>query len=101
LIAGLEVPESGDDLKAVVDGLAAAAAMPQYLPVLEPGDDVIDAGSSGGAHPVMVVEDDSAGVIAPRGDRLDAAVSAVAEDDTTIGQPHPSVAGDDDVVSVT
>jgi hypothetical protein len=31
-------------LKAVFDGVAAAAALPQCLPVGEPGDDVFDAG---------------------------------------------------------
>jgi hypothetical protein len=40
----LEVPESGDDVKAVVGGVAAAAALPQCLPVFEPVDDVFDAG---------------------------------------------------------
>jgi hypothetical protein len=44
MIAGLEVPEFGDDLEAVVDGVAAAASLPQYLPVFEPVDDVFDAG---------------------------------------------------------
>jgi hypothetical protein len=34
----------GDDLEAVVDRLFAAAALPQYLPVLEPSDHVFDAG---------------------------------------------------------
>jgi hypothetical protein len=85
LLAGLEVPESGDDVEAVVDGVAAAAALPEDLPVLEPGDDVLDAGSDPAVCPVVVVVDDPAGVVASRGgDRSDAAVSAVAEDDTTI-----------------
>jgi hypothetical protein len=34
---GFEVPESGDDLEAVIDGLGAAAALPQDLPVFESG----------------------------------------------------------------
>jgi hypothetical protein len=42
LFVGLEVPESSDDLKAVVDRFAAAAALPQYLPVFEPRYDVFD-----------------------------------------------------------
>jgi hypothetical protein len=80
LIAGLEVPESGDDVEAVVDGLAAAAALSQYLPVFEPGDDVFDAGPDPAVRLVAVVADDPAGLIASRGgDRGDAAVSAVAE----------------------
>jgi hypothetical protein len=44
LIAGVEVPESGDVVEAVVGGIAAAAALPQYLPVLEQGDELLDAG---------------------------------------------------------
>ncbi|MDT5280774.1 MAG: hypothetical protein QOJ20_1969 [Mycobacterium sp.] len=80
MIAGLEVPESGDDVEAVVDGLAAAAALSQYLPVFEPGDDVFDAGPDPAVRLVAVVADDPAGLIASRGgDRGDAAVSAVAE----------------------
>ena len=74
---GLEVLESGDDVEAVVDGLAAAAALPQYLPVLEPGDDVFDAGPDPPVHPVVVIADDPAGVVASRGgDRRDGAVAA-------------------------
>jgi hypothetical protein len=53
----LEVPESGDDVEAVVDGVASAAALPQYLPVFEPGDDVFEAGPDPAVHPVMVVVD--------------------------------------------
>jgi hypothetical protein len=37
LIAGFEVPESGDDVEAVVDGVAAAAALPQDLANLSAG----------------------------------------------------------------
>jgi hypothetical protein len=44
LIVDLDVPESGDDVEAVVDGVSASAALPHYLPVLEPGDDAFDAG---------------------------------------------------------
>jgi len=43
LVACFEVAESGDDLGAVVDGVAASAALPEYLPVFESGDDVFDA----------------------------------------------------------
>jgi hypothetical protein len=60
----LEVPESGDDLEAVVDGVAGAAALPQYLPVFESGDDVFEAGSDAGVSPVVLVADDAAGVVA-------------------------------------
>ena len=87
LSGGFEVPESGDDLEAVVDGVAAAAALAKYLPVLEPGDDVLDAGPEPAMRPVVVVADDTAGVVASRGgDRCDAAVCAVAEGDTAIEQ---------------
>jgi hypothetical protein len=87
LLAGLEVPESGDDLKAVIDGVAAAAASPQYLAVLEPGDDVLNAGPDPAVHPVGVVADDPAAVVASRGDDLgDAAVAAVAEDVLMAGE---------------
>ena len=80
----LEVPEPGDDLKAVVDGFAAAAALRWCLPVLGPGDDVFDAGSDPAVHPVVVISDDAAGVVAGWvGDSGDGAVSAVAGDDTT------------------
>jgi len=54
LIEGFEVPGSGDDVEAVVDCVAAAAALPQYLGVLEPGDDVLDAGSDAAACPVVI-----------------------------------------------
>lgn len=53
-------------MEAVVDGGVAAAALPQYLPVLEPGDDVFDAGPDPLVHPVVVVADDPAGVLAAR-----------------------------------
>jgi hypothetical protein len=51
LLAGLDVPEFGDDLKAAIDGVAAAAALPQYLAVSEPGDDVLDACPDPAVHP--------------------------------------------------
>jgi hypothetical protein len=86
LIAGLDVLESGDGLEAVVDGVAAAA-LPQYLPVLKPRDYMLDAGPDPAMHTVVVVADDRAGVIATGcGDGVDAAVSAVAVDNTTIEQ---------------
>jgi hypothetical protein len=52
---GFQVPESGDDVKAVVDGVAAAAALTEYLPVFEPRDDVFDAGSDPVVDAVVVV----------------------------------------------
>jgi len=58
LIVGLDVPESCDDLDAVVDGLAAAA-LTQDSPVLETGDEVLDAAVCG----VVVVLDDPAEVV--------------------------------------
>ena len=71
MVVGLEVPESGDDLEAVVDGVAAAAALSQYLPVFESGDDVFDAGSDPAVCAVVVVADDAAGVVAAGcGDRV-------------------------------
>ncbi|MGH9207267.1 MAG: hypothetical protein ACRD1G_12000, partial [Acidimicrobiales bacterium] len=60
---GFEVPESGDDLEAVVDGLAVAAALPQDLPVFESGDDVFVAGLDPAVCPVVVVADEPAGVV--------------------------------------
>ena len=71
-------------------------------PVLEPGDDVLGAGFDPAVHPVVVVADDPAAVVASRGgDRGDGAVSAVAMDDTTIEELHQSAAGHDDVVAVS
>jgi hypothetical protein len=58
---GLEVPESGDDSEAVVDGVASSAALAQYLPVFESGDDVFDAGSDASVIAVVVVVDDAGG----------------------------------------
>jgi len=102
LIEGFEVPGSGDDVEAVVDCVAAAAALPQYLGVLEPGDDVLDAGSDAAACPVVVVAADGPGVVTSRGgDRCDGPVSAVAEDDTTIEQMRHGVTGHDDIIAVS
>ncbi|MGH3633709.1 hypothetical protein [Mycobacterium sp.] len=39
----------------MVDGVASAAALSQYLPVLESGDDVFDAGPDAAVCPVVVV----------------------------------------------
>jgi hypothetical protein len=36
-----EVPEAGDDLEAVVGGVAASAAFPEILPVFESGDSAV------------------------------------------------------------
>jgi hypothetical protein len=57
---GLEVPESGDDVEGVIDGLAAAAALSEDLPVFEPGEDVLDAGPDSAVRAVVVVVDDAA-----------------------------------------
>jgi hypothetical protein len=74
-------------LEAVVDGFAAAAALPKDLPVFEPGDDVFDPGSDASMIAVVVVMDDVAGAVAPCGDdRCDAAVAAVTEDVAAIEQ---------------
>jgi hypothetical protein len=102
LIVGLEVPESCDDLGVVVDSLAAAAALTQDVPVFEAGDDVLDAGADAAVFAVVVVVDDPAAVVALwTGDGGVGAVSAVAQDDTTIEQRRHGVAGNDDVVAVT
>jgi hypothetical protein len=89
-------------LGVVVDGVAASAALPRYLPVFEPGDDVFDTGSDAAVRPVVVVVDDAAGVVATRcSDGGDAAVAAVAEDLSVAGeQVRDGCAGDDDVVAV-
>jgi hypothetical protein len=98
---GLEVPESGDDSEAVVDGVASSAALAQYLPVFESGDDVFDAGSGASVIAVVIVMDGAAGVVSPRcGDRGDAAVATVSEDVAATEQVRDGVAGDDDVVAV-
>jgi hypothetical protein len=69
----LEVSEFGDDVVAVVDGVASAAALAQDLPVFELGDDVFDARCDPAVRTVAVVVDDSAGVVASwGGDRGDA-----------------------------
>jgi hypothetical protein len=59
----------------------------QYLPVFESGDDVFGTGTESGVCPVVVVADDPASYFAARGgDRRDAAVSAVAENNAAIEQ---------------
>jgi hypothetical protein len=89
-------------LEAVVDGVAAAAALPHYLPVYEPGDGVFDAGDDPAVYLVVVVADDQASGVAAWGrDRGDAAVSVVADNSATIEQLHRGVADDDDVIAVT
>jgi hypothetical protein len=99
---GVEVPEFGDGLEVVVDGLAAAVALVQDLPVFEPGDVVFDVGSDPAVCAVVVIANDPAGGSAWRcGDGGDAAVAAVAEDDSTGEQLRHGVAGHDDVVVVT
>jgi hypothetical protein len=71
------------------------------LPVFESCDDVLDACSDPTVRPIVVVVDDSAGVVASRGgDRGDAAVSAVTENDMTTDLSGHGVAGHDDVVAV-
>jgi hypothetical protein len=99
---GLEVPESGDDLKTVVNGFAAASALTEDLPVFEPGDGVFDAGPDPALHPVAVVSDDVAGLVALRvGDGGDAAVATVTEHCTTLESVCDGVAGNNEDVAVT
>ena len=63
---------------------------------------MFDVGADLVVHPVVVISDDAAGVVAGWvGDGGDGAVSAVAGDDTTVEQVCRSVAGLDDVVAVT
>jgi hypothetical protein len=70
LAVAFEVPESGDDLKAVFDGVAAATALTKDLPVFEPGDDMFDAGMNAAVVSPAVVAGDAAGFVAARrGDR--------------------------------
>jgi hypothetical protein len=64
LVGGLEVPEFGDDVEAVVDGVAASAALPQYLAVAEPGHDLLDVSPDSVVHPVGV-----AGMVRPEWSR--------------------------------
>jgi hypothetical protein len=49
-----------------VVGVVAAAVLAQYLPALESGDDVSDAGPDPAVRPVVVVADDPAGLFASR-----------------------------------
>ncbi len=66
-MVGLQVPKSGDDLKAVVNGVAASSvngvaassALWKDLPVLDPGNDVLDAGADASVRPVVVVAEDA------------------------------------------
>lgn len=80
MIAGLEVPESGDYLEAVVDGVAAASTLTKYLPVFESGADVFNAGPDVAVLSPMFIADDPAGVVASGcGDGGDATITAVVE----------------------
>lgn len=58
--AAFEVPESGDDVKAVIDCFTTTAALSQDLPVLDPGDGVFYAGTDASVSAVVVVVDDPA-----------------------------------------
>ena len=68
----------------MVDGVAASAALAalaEYLPVFESGDDVFDACCDTTVSPVAVVADDRAGAISPGcGDHGGPAVATVAVD---------------------
>lgn len=99
---GFEVPETDNDLEAVVDGVAAAAALSKDLPILDPGDDMLDASADASVCPVVIVAHDPAGVVAAgAGDHGDAAVSAVTEDLVLAGeQVCDGCAGNDDIVAV-
>jgi hypothetical protein len=85
----------------VVGGVASAGGLAQDLPVFESGGDVFDAGSSfGGAHGSGGLDDSAGVVVSWGGYRGDGAVSAVGEDDVTVGDVGLGVAGDGDVVAV-
>jgi hypothetical protein len=84
LAAGGEVPEPGYDLEDVVDGVAAAAALMEYLPVFEAGDHVLDAGFDASVCPAVVATDGAPVAIALR--RGDGRDGAVAEDDALPGE---------------
>ena len=89
-------------MEVVVDGVASATALAEDLAVFESGDDVLDACPDPTVRPVVVVVDDPASVVRSRGgDRADAAVSAVTEDDMTVEEVSHGMAGHDDVVAVT
>lgn len=64
MLVGFEVPESGDDLEAVVDGFGAVTALAPYLPVFGSGDDVFDAGSDPAVCAIVVIADDPTSHIA-------------------------------------
>src|ERR1700733_1697827 len=85
----------------LVDGVAAAAALTQNLPVFESGDHVLDAGCDPAALPVMVVGHGASGLVASRcGDGWDAEVAAVPEDPSAaVEQVRDGVAGGHDFVS--
>jgi hypothetical protein len=59
-----EVPDASDEFEAVVDGLAAPAALMQYLPVFEPGDVVFDAGPDASMRSPVLVAGGAAGLLA-------------------------------------
>jgi hypothetical protein len=68
-------------LEGVVDGVAASAALAEYLPVFASGDDEFDACCDIAVSPVAVVADEAAGAISPGcGDHGGPAVATVAED---------------------
>jgi hypothetical protein len=102
LLVGFEVPEFCYDLEAVVHGVAAASALTEDLPVFESGDDVFDTGPDTAMQSLVVVADDPTGLVWWWcGDRTDAAISTVAENDSgAVEQVGDGVWGDDDVVAV-
>ena len=57
----------------MVEGVASAAALTQYLPVFEPGDDVFDTGPDVLVCTVVVVADDPAGLVGQRAQGADLA----------------------------
>lgn len=74
-------------MEVVVDGVASSAALTEDLPVFEAGEDVFDAGADAPVSAVVLVTDDAAGVVAAGpGDGGDAAISAVAEDDSVAAE---------------
>jgi hypothetical protein len=81
----LEVREFGDDVGAVVDGVAAAAALSKDLPVFESGVDVFGAGADPAVSLAVVVVHGAACVVAAGcGDRCDGAVAAITEHDWSL-----------------
>jgi hypothetical protein len=59
----VEVPESGDDVEVVVDGVASATALAGDLPVFESGDDMLDMCPDPTVRPVVVDVSDPASVV--------------------------------------